>query len=542
MLKFPVFIGSFLFSCLCLPTVGWSSILARHEPAHPATAQAVKLSARAGGDVFKVSLLYDQYALSMDATGKEIQVPVGTTQLVRTCDAPTGATMQACEHEIAGGFPAASLIKFRAVASFKDGHEEVDTYLFAAGAYPFPDQPIPIRVTGDIQTRLDLVFIPDTDLTVNELTSGLTSVIYDLYFKYSWYVGTEEANYRNLYNFWYSGEFGNFKGHCQFDDPSNMAKLVAVGDAIAVLHKTRLRDCRQGKRFSAEINYDKTIVHESGHALFGLIDEYCCDTRYQQRPQVPNVWASLSACELDAPNLGYPKEFCTQIARDGDAVNFWRIDPVKPAPGCIMGPAEHRDPSSTYSRADARRILWTFEKCLSGSCANAQVNPASQKLEDFETRVHALLRSEAARATTVQLAATNSEPILALQLRITDTRATVERTELVRAPLPQGSGNAELRVRANARTSRAIYEYTMEDPRLAEIDGQGYVVLPEAKVWVFAPANTDLQSIELAPVEDAAQLRGRARPSTLQVEVAPSISRLCQGAGSLESCFRSERK
>ena len=82
----------------------------------------------------------------------------------------------------------------------------------------------------------------------------------------------------------------------------------------------------------------------------------------------------------------------------------------------------------------------------------------------------------------------------------------------------------------------------MEDPRLAEIDGQGYVVLPEAKVWVFAPADTDLQSIELAPVEDAAQMRGRARPSTLQVEVAPSISRLCQGAGSLESCFRSERK
>jgi len=84
-----------------------------------------------------------------------------------------------------------------------------------------------------------------------------------------------------------------------------MANLSAVGDTIAFLHQTDLRDYRSGNRMSSEIDYDKTLIHESGHALFNLMDEYCCDSSYSQQDCVPNIWSSLAACQADAPNLGY---------------------------------------------------------------------------------------------------------------------------------------------------------------------------------------------------------------------------------------------
>jgi hypothetical protein len=42
------------------------------------------------------------------------------------------------------------------------------------------------------------------------------------------------------------------------------------------------------------------VRHETGHAVFGLIDTYCGTTYYRQNDPNPNVWSSSDSCRADA--------------------------------------------------------------------------------------------------------------------------------------------------------------------------------------------------------------------------------------------------
>ena len=523
-------------ACFAGATTGWSSVVASNDPLHPGTNEPVRLSARATGDIKKISLHYERYTLSKDASGRQTQHLAEREITVQTCEAANGVSLLECEYEVTGGFPASSLVKYKAVAHFKDGSQSLDTYSFAAGAFPWPDRPIPIRVTGDIRSRLDIIFIPTKDLTLGQFKNGLSSVIYQLYFANPWY-----GNNRVMFNFWYSGEFGDYQQLCKFLDPGNIASLSAIGDAIAFLHKKNMRDCRSGKRFSSEIDYGRTLLHESGHALFGLMDEYCCDSRYEQQPEFPNLWSSLAACEADAPNVLYPKRLCTQLAnKEGRTIDFWRIDPVTPAPGSIMGPAQHDDPSSTHLNANARRILWTFDKCLSGDCmGNGFSIRSSQRLDQLVEQLGARIKDATKSVGPILVA--DADLIMAIQVRIVGDTAKVERTEIVRAPLPKSAGKAELLVKAMSATDSTLHQYVIDDPRLAEVEGQGYIRLPDVKVWVFAPASTSLKSLDLMPVDDKRLFKGEALKA-LRVDLQPGISKLCEGTASIAACFQAERR
>jgi len=258
-------------------------------------------------------------------------------------------------------FAANSLINFEARAWDDQNRISTEKYTFAAGTYPWPNEAIPIRVKGGTLDKLDVVFVPDTDITLASFRSQLDDVVEDLYFKYGII-----KTWRGNYNFYYSGTQGHYAELCNFTNPSNMAQLTVVADTVAILHQADLRDCRSGNVMSSEINYDKTMVHESGHALFNLKDEYCCDSSYDQQPCEPNLYSSLANCQGDAGGVGYPSSNCTQLAKAGATVNFWRIDPTA-SPGCMMGPSQHTA-SSDFAKACVRRMTWRYGRCGSGEC------------------------------------------------------------------------------------------------------------------------------------------------------------------------------
>lgn len=337
-------------------------VITTHEPMHPQNNEQVTFKAEATGEVDRVLLEYRRCALADDASGNPTQTCPSNWTTAHTCDPASTESLVNCEYTLTGGFPANSLIEFKATAYSPDGHSSSETYSFAAGTYPWPDDPIPIRVKGDTANRLDVIFIPDTDITLANFRSLLDEVVEDLYFKYN----VTFRFWRGLYNFYYSGQQGNYEELCNFTSPPNMANLSAVGDTIAILHQTNLRDCRSGNLMSSEIDYDKTLIHESGHALFDLRDEYCCDSSYSQQPCVPNIWSSLAGCQSDASNISHPASNCTQICSGTDCINFWRIDPTAPI-GCIMGPSQHAA-NSDFGKACLRRINWRYGKCISGDC------------------------------------------------------------------------------------------------------------------------------------------------------------------------------
>lgn len=343
-----------------------ASLFTTHSPAHPDTSGAVTLRARSTGTVDKVTLSFEVYTLSTAADGTHAQTLTTPLTLAHTCD-PAGTTANIdCAHIIAGGFPANSLVRLVAQTWDVDGATRSESYSFAAGAYPWPNDPIPIRVSGAPASHMDLVFIPDTDLTVASFRTQLAGVIENLYFRYDTYRGDDDTMWRTLYNFYYSNVQGNYEQGCRFTAPANFRNLRAVADSIAILHRANLRDCKSGGMFSSEIDYDKTLVHETGHALFNLMDEYCCDSTYAQQSCVPNLYGSLRACQADAPNVGRSPNDCVQLSSGARSINFWRVDAIGAA-GCIMGSDAH-NAGSDHRHADRRRIQWRRDKCLGGRC------------------------------------------------------------------------------------------------------------------------------------------------------------------------------
>lgn len=344
-----------------------ASLLATHSPAHADTNAAVTLKGHSTGSVDKITLSYEVYTLSTGPGGVHVQTLTTPMTDVKTCDPSGNVSTLDCTHTVSGGFPANTLIKFKATAKGGNGHSIAESYFFAAGTYPWANDPIPVRVTGDPASRMDIVFIPDTDISLANFRNGLAGVIENLYFKYATYRGSDSGlMWRGIYNFYYSGVQGNYEELCSFTAPSNLSTLQATGDAIAILHQTSLRDCKSGGMFSSEIDYDKTLIHETGHALFDLRDEYCCDSSYSQQSCYPNLYASLAACQADAPSLGLQASDCVQLTSATQTLNFWRVDPTS-APGCMMGPSQHTS-TSDHGPADRRRIDWRRIGCLTGNC------------------------------------------------------------------------------------------------------------------------------------------------------------------------------
>ena len=348
------------------------SLLTTHAPAHPDTNQRVAITASATGQVDRITLRIQEFALSNGPSGP-VQTPRGEERVLRTCDPDSTVPLLECAETLAG-FPAASLIRVAVEAVSDAGEITREGYDFAAGSYPWPDEPIPIRVTGAPEGRLDLIFIPDTDITLASFRDQLDDVVRDRYFRYRAYAGEPGTPSGAMYNFYYSRVHGDIyrdeNDNCRFTNPTNM-HLLGRGDVIAFLHQTRMQDCRVGRRFGSEIGAAgvKSLIHESGHALFNLSDEYSGDTTYPTQACVPNIYRSRQACWDDAPDLGLPRSACVQLS----GKNLWRIDAAG-ATGCIMGDAQY-NAGSDHGVADRRRIAWRFGHCLDGNCYPAQECP-----------------------------------------------------------------------------------------------------------------------------------------------------------------------
>jgi hypothetical protein len=340
-------------------------VLAVHQPMHPADGEAVTFKATAVAT--KLTLRYERSALTLNQDGTMTQSIVEPLTTLKTCKG-SGASPLTCEHRPATGYPAGSLIRFDAVAEGNGGAVGSESYFFAAGTYPDKNAAVPIRLKTSNTAGLDLVFIGTSDLSTADLRASLQDVVYQIYFKYP-----EMLTARAVYNYYYSSNRGDYTEDCSFSNPANMAVLEATGDAVVFLHRATLRDCKVGKRIASEIDNEKSLVHESGHVLFDLQDEYCCDSSYKAQQCVPNLWSSQQQCESAAAALGYEKSFCRQLKDDQESLPFWRIDPDGET-GCIMGDGQH-NPGSAFRTACQKRIAWRHQKCLGGRCFTSPVCP-----------------------------------------------------------------------------------------------------------------------------------------------------------------------
>jgi hypothetical protein len=197
----------------------------------------------------------------------------------------------------------------------------------------------PFRIRGTPENKIDVIFVPNRTYNGNraQFLADVQSVITKSYMlsdpirmniaKFNFYTYADEAS---VYAYGSSPSFTPPAGGCTvFDDATTFA------DSISILHPNDLRDwsgsgCSR-RIFSSEPVSVRTFVHESGHSVFGLKDEYCCDSHYAANPPNPNIFASHSDCTDYAGDNGLAAascvNFCPAYSGNCGSTGFWKIDP-----------------------------------------------------------------------------------------------------------------------------------------------------------------------------------------------------------------------
>ena len=99
---------------------------------------------------------------------------------------------------------------------------------------------------------------------------------------------------QDRFNFWIGKDAASITSSCGFWFPPERHFNYIFAEGAAVIHDDPdLRDCSMTHGFSSEAGNDNVFAHESGHMVFGLADQYCCDSFYWQPDPFPNLYTGF---------------------------------------------------------------------------------------------------------------------------------------------------------------------------------------------------------------------------------------------------------
>jgi len=215
----------------------------------------------------------------------------------------------------------------------------------------------PLIENGDHNDKIDIVFILAHNATWEAFESEMEEMFNRLVSKAP---VSSNPNKFNVYYYTRPGEVvRDSDGRCKGEKPSGYGVRCSFADTTAFVHREGCRDNARyhaiedltmpGSEFTAD--RPKTFVHEVGHAIFGMGDEYYeAGKMYTQRPIFPNVWSSQANCEADRGPAGW-SEPCVEICdlNGENCVGYWKLDYE-----CIM------DRYESFCSACTRKINWVL--------------------------------------------------------------------------------------------------------------------------------------------------------------------------------------
>jgi len=252
-------------------------------------------------------------------------------------------------------------------------------------------QLVAVQETGPHDTKINIVFVPSGTtyncagqkkiMTTRYVTdrgafaSDVDRIVNESLFTLDTVTDTKNpipADYRDRFNIYYyydPSQFADAFNGCAGTVPEKFWKTVPFADVVIILYPTYYAldtgsPCEPngcvnpgtGRTWmKTPADQQVLFLHESGHAIFGLIDTYCRNTEYWQNDPDPNVWASRESCVKDANNNSWDPSACRQIQQENPAAcikPFWRLD----SDPDIM----HEGYSGRFGNASTRRISYIF--------------------------------------------------------------------------------------------------------------------------------------------------------------------------------------
>jgi len=285
--------------------------IALHDPIAPAPGDQVTYSLEMmDGEAPKNVRLYERVTtlkvkdLHFMGFHFQLLLPIpGQEVLLRTWTNPSLGTLS---YTRPNKMPGSSMITYRFEITQHDnaiGRHEVT---YAGRDYPLAEDAVPIYVTGDTANTYDIVFIPDTDITnLADFRTHCRKNIREAFFD-------EQTTrmFRHSFNFYmnrqtgHATDYDNTSTDGYHQVPSNDAR-IGFAEGRVLMHQNNLRNYAMGSLYSTEMQNRGTILHESGHSLFGLADEYD-GAPHWQADVLPNNWDSKSDAEADLPPFSVP--------------------------------------------------------------------------------------------------------------------------------------------------------------------------------------------------------------------------------------------
>lgn len=343
----------------CATTTPWMKT--RYQPMHPANNTSVDFRVEASDKhgMSKVQLYIYEYELYTNYNNNGVQSARkragGVWGLVKTWDYPAKPTFIDETHTVPG-FPSSSYIKYLFRVRDSKGSKNSEKWSFAAGDWPFGTNPIPILANGEPAKRIDVAFVADKDDYANArgMLKDLESLVFDGY-----HTNNAVRRGKGYWQFYYSPETGSITDYDDSPRAMNIPLSVTnsmIIDHAAVIHTTIKRDWASGANFGTEPTNIGTAVHESGHAVFGLSDEYKNGGHWTSSDRYHNVYDTKGDCEHYNSTKGWPSADCEDI---GDG--WWRAEPTSLK--CIM----LDDGDSTmpdFERSCINRAVWIYTQFI----------------------------------------------------------------------------------------------------------------------------------------------------------------------------------
>lgn len=294
--------------------------LALHDPIQPAANESVtfNLERVTSGTINSAQLLEQVTIINSAGTATTTNAEVQ----LQSWTAPGGNL----SHTKAGGYPSNAVITYQWVVRTpgRNGSEDTKRFrvTFSTRPYPVANQPAPVYIQGDRNDVFDVVFIPDTDISnLNTFRNHCRLMIRESFFD-----EPTTRIWRRQFNFYINPNTGHATDYDRratdgnHQVPSNNAQL-SFAEGRCLMHQTDLRDYASGGLFSTEMQNRGTVLHESGHALFDLADEYINGSHWQET-DFPNNWNSQAGANAAADDYGS----CKSLA---DVFNiqsgWWRL-------------------------------------------------------------------------------------------------------------------------------------------------------------------------------------------------------------------------
>lgn len=222
------------------------------------------------------------------------------------------------------------------------------------------------------EDHINVGFFPDPDFpTYRAFTDALQPLLLAAHFDIA-------TPFSKIYSFW-EPNFDLWAGPpgadasmgppggdiCTFAFDGFAGNVTGITDGHAILHTTSFRDCANiglggtGTVFTGEASPALRYIHESGHFLHGLGDEYCCNGGYVTVATPPNLHSSEADCHTTVASIGVATSLCVQIGTTG----IWRIDDTSAE---IMD--DDHNTGSDWRDAAGRAVGNRFQACFNGNC------------------------------------------------------------------------------------------------------------------------------------------------------------------------------